>query len=889
MVARDSVAAIGGDGDLMDHQIMTDQDPTSKNNISDSRQAFDQFADAEESIDIKINNSDSQNYLNQRQQDFDQFADAEESVVPENTVTESEPKFSLIELPVTQTIPATAENTNTNPDLADNTVTESELEFFGAVDPDLLNPFRVLNSTPTEETSPTPSLHGQPRQPRHPDIAEIFWHKSSPVRNTPAPPDIAPTAPKSDTMFEPRFEHHYLQPAEARVALEAKTDLLVKHITALQKEEDPEIHALLKDNLFIVRADLLIFLDRVEKEELLQGTALFWEPQKLSEDFQAIRDVATSAFDNIPTVATFPSHTPIGLTEGMLPNEIDDDSVESITPRQGDNNFSHSDDRPSFYATLENPSTPHLVADNLLDDSTTQRFGLLLDQALFDETKFHTVPINPPTPAPPLPQHPSKYNSKSPRRAKYRARSRFVHHVDATDTMEPSHNPISVSLFLAFMSILLLATTFETWLPSLLTAISTIPSIANTVWTHLHSMWYYSHYLPAVITWVLGWLYTTLLAPCFEEKARTAPAPPMSQARAKQHDRWTKRNRPTYDPIHLGLRHNDHRFCPTQHRSALHPRAIVFYRIQRHFEQAILSCLCTCGHRYRAFTHSFLNREGDLTRVYAPKGGNCAENTKTATNGHCGHHPHCHPHTRDNCAGRSGNPHHSHPKWTKNGERGVDWVPSTAKLNKRYRPKELNQKPAKHLKKEELVVLISQLHRSKALKQALQHPQKFRSEMPDDGVFQIVWDSGASISITFDQRDFQGTLEPFRSQLKLKGVSQGIKIEGQGLVTWNVMDTAGTIQSIKVPVLYVPNSHIRLLSTQNLLQTYTGEEIKLTQHDLTLSRVDGDTQRRPVHVNVNKTNNLPTSLAYAIGGIKVAVAAFNSEQCPSCQHQSHGT
>jgi hypothetical protein len=171
-------------------------------------------------------------------------------------------------------------------------------------------------------------------------------------------------------------------------------------------------------------------------------------------------------------------------------------------------------------------------------------------------------------------------------------------------------------------------------------------------------------------------------------------------------------------------------------------------------------------------------------------------------------------------------------------------------------------------------VLVSELHKSKALQQALQHPQKFRSEMPPDSVFQVIWDSGASITISHEKADFHNTLKPFTSKMKLKGVSEGVSIEGQGTVTWNIMDTTGSFRTLKVPALYVPKAHVRLLSTANLLQVYKGEQIQLTEHNLLLSGIPNSDDRNAIHVHVNPKNNLPTSLAYAFNGIEAVVAAF---------------
>ena len=84
------------------------------------------------------------------------------------------------------------------------------------------------------------------------------------------------------------------------------------------------------------------------------------------------------------------------------------------------------------------------------------------------------------------------------------------------------------------------------------------------------------------------------------------------------------------------------------------------------------------------------------------------------------------------------------------------------------------------------------------LKAALMAPSKLRAEMPKESVSSIIWDSGASLSITNDKTDLHGTLKPCPyKHLKVKGVAQAIKIHGQGTVLWSVLDEAGMLRTLK--------------------------------------------------------------------------------------------
>ncbi|KAI2503664.1 hypothetical protein MHU86_10788 [Fragilaria crotonensis] len=149
------------------------------------------------------------------------------------------------------------------------------------------------------------------------------------------------------------------------------------------------------------------------------------------------------------------------------------------------------------------------------------------------------------------------------------------------------------------------------------------------------------------------------------------------------------------------------------------------------------------------------------------------------------------------------------------------------------------------------------------LRMALQAPARMRNALGSaTNSAPIIWDSGASISISPDPEDFQGTMRSPGTITQLKGIARGLQIKGQGEVTWAVHDTNGNLRMIKVPAFYVPGIKVRLLSTTSLLQTYQGETIQVESNRLTLSGVPGDPSRGAVMVLVNPQNNLPTSDAF---------------------------
>ena len=81
--------------------------------------------------------------------------------------------------------------------------------------------------------------------------------------------------------------------------------------------------------------------------------------------------------------------------------------------------------------------------------------------------------------------------------------------------------------------------------------------------------------------------------------------------------------------------------------------------------------------------------------------------------------------------------------------------------------------------------------------------------MPTEASYLIVWDSGASVSVSHDAADFQGTLTMANTSLiQVKGVSQGVTVSGQGMVSWYLMDTTGMLHAIRVLALYIPEPNV---------------------------------------------------------------------------------
>jgi hypothetical protein len=155
-------------------------------------------------------------------------------------------------------------------------------------------------------------------------------------------------------------------------------------------------------------------------------------------------------------------------------------------------------------------------------------------------------------------------------------------------------------------------------------------------------------------------------------------------------------------------------------------------------------------------------------------------------------------------------------------------------------------------------------------------PSKLRAALGDRNHFDVIWDTGASLSVTPCRDDFVGQLRPPSLRTTISGIARGVAIRGEGVVSWNFHDDNGGLRTIRLPAYYTPDIKVRLLSVSSLMQTYSDELLTAHSHGLTLSGNELDPKRRPVAVPINPANNLPTSVAYHDGALESGAAALSA-------------
>jgi hypothetical protein len=176
----------------------------------------------------------------------------------------------------------------------------------------------------------------------------------------------------------------------------------------------------------------------------------------------------------------------------------------------------------------------------------------------------------------------------------------------------------------------------------------------------------------------------------------------------------------------------------------------------------------------------------------------------------------------------------------------------------------------------QILAFLVGLDEETALKAALMAPHMLREELEDGSSFEVVWDSGASHSITHCKEDFHGEIKNPGIIKKLTGLARGLNIKGVGTVAWTFLNADGDPRTIMVPAYYVPGSPVRLMSTAQVLQLNPDESIVLSGNSATLSGVEDDPARRPVIAYVNPASNIPSSTCYRLNDVQhVATALCN--------------
>jgi hypothetical protein len=84
--------------------------------------------------------------------------------------------------------------------------------------------------------------------------------------------------------------------------------------------------------------------------------------------------------------------------------------------------------------------------------------------------------------------------------------------------------------------------------------------------------------------------------------------------------------------------------------------------------------------------------------------------------------------------------------------------------------------------------------------------------------YPILWDTGASGTLTFDKEDFIDEIEWFKEPQRAVGIASGLSLPGKGKVSWTIDMNNGDTLTIEIDAFYCPKATRRLLCPQQLVQ-----------------------------------------------------------------------
>ena len=208
----------------------------------------------------------------------------------------------------------------------------------------------------------------------------------------------------------------------------------------------------------------------------------------------------------------------------------------------------------------------------------------------------------------------------------------------------------------------------------------------------------------------------------------------------------------------------------------------------------------------------------------------------------------------------------SRPHDTYNPHRNPFYLrPDSTKLNKKSfkTSKKVNKKKQKPFlsQRNQCVNMLTKDHdHQTCLQVALTAPARFHSTVGKENSFLIIWDSGASVAVTFQKSDFVNFQ---KCSTTVQGVGNANNaVKGKGQVLWSIHDSKGMLRHLKLDAYYIPSCKVRLISTASLLDRYEDETIQITGNQLILSGNPNNPNRSSIHVPISRSNNLPTSLGY---------------------------
>jgi hypothetical protein len=86
--------------------------------------------------------------------------------------------------------------------------------------------------------------------------------------------------------------------------------------------------------------------------------------------------------------------------------------------------------------------------------------------------------------------------------------------------------------------------------------------------------------------------------------------------------------------------------------------------------------------------------------------------------------------------------------------------------------------------------------------------------------FELLWDTGATLTVTPFETDFITPVKSTDKPLVMQGLAKGLAVKGMGEVEWSVCTVDGRYEKVRSPAYFVPEAKPRIFSPPTYFQTY---------------------------------------------------------------------
>jgi GAG-pre-integrase domain len=157
---------------------------------------------------------------------------------------------------------------------------------------------------------------------------------------------------------------------------------------------------------------------------------------------------------------------------------------------------------------------------------------------------------------------------------------------------------------------------------------------------------------------------------------------------------------------------------------------------------------------------------------------------------------------------------------------------------------------------------------------ALHSPAAFHAGLSTTDSFPIVWDTGASYSLSPHESDFGETLQSLDTPLQLNGLASSLAVTQKGVVNWIVQADDGSQKILTTEAYFAPGANVRLLLPQTYMRQHNGTDASgkvtatVTARHFRVKWPDSTSLSIPFR----GSNNLPVSAAFNKAAVAQRVA-----------------